>query len=105
MAAILGCIRSFLLALPFLRAFTDTLVELVNLQQTFGWDHKVLIPPTVTYQLKDLKLLLQNWQGRPFPERANRELHSDSSTLACAGVDILEGGLCKSFGERTQSYT
>ena len=97
MAAILGCIRSFLLALPFLRAFTDSLVALVNLQQTFGWDHKVLVPAGVKEQLKEIKLLLQNWQGRPFLEKATRELHSDSSTLAWAGVDILEGGAVQEF--------
>ena len=30
MAAILGTVRSFLVSLPFLRAFTDTMVEFVN---------------------------------------------------------------------------
>ena len=44
MAAILGTVRSFLVALPFLRAFTDTMVQFVNQQQRFGWDFKGQIP-------------------------------------------------------------
>ena len=36
MAAILGTVRSFLVALPFLRAFTEKMVEFVNQQQIWG---------------------------------------------------------------------
>jgi len=40
MAAILGATRSFLMAMPFLRAFTDQLVQFVNQQEQIGWDKK-----------------------------------------------------------------
>ena len=43
MAAILGATRSFLMAMPFLRAFTDQLVQFVNQQEYIGWDKKVQI--------------------------------------------------------------
>ena len=45
MSAILGATRSFLMAMPFLRAFTDQLVQFVKQQEILGWDHKVSIPP------------------------------------------------------------
>ena len=38
MAAILGATRRFLMAMPFLRAFTDQLVQFVNQQEHIGWD-------------------------------------------------------------------
>ena len=44
MAAILGTVRSFLTALPFLRAFTDQMRAFVSLQQKHGWDQKL---PTI----------------------------------------------------------
>ena len=39
-AAILGTVRSFLTALPFLRAFTDQICAFVKLQEEEGWDSK-----------------------------------------------------------------
>jgi hypothetical protein len=45
MAAILGVVRSFLTALPFLRAFTDQMVQFTSLAQTVGWDQKIPLPP------------------------------------------------------------
>ena len=38
MAAILGSVRSFLMAMPFLRAFTDHMRDFVNQQANLGWD-------------------------------------------------------------------
>lgn len=45
MAAILGQVRSFLVALPFLRAFTDDMCRFVNTSQKFGWDYVQGVPP------------------------------------------------------------
>ena len=45
MAAILGQVRSFLVALPFLRALTDSLVQFVKDVQPQGWDAMGQIPP------------------------------------------------------------
>lgn len=39
MAAILGQVRSFLVAVPFLRAFTDIMCNFVAQSEKFGWDH------------------------------------------------------------------
>ena len=44
MAAILGTVRSFLVALPFFRAFTDNMVEFVNQQQIGECDFKEEYP-------------------------------------------------------------
>ena len=48
MAAILGSIRSFLMAMPFLRAFTDHMKDFVNQQAHLGWD----FPQVVLRHLK-----------------------------------------------------
>ena len=63
-AAILGATRSFLMAMPFLRAFTDQLVQFVNLQERHGWDQKLLIPETLKEQVQEMGKLLTAWKGR-----------------------------------------
>jgi hypothetical protein len=98
MAAILGATRSFLMAMPFLRAFTDQLVQFVNQQETIGWDQKVPIPQKLKAQVKEIGDLMTSWKGRNFQGRATvRELHSDSSQEAWAGVDATSGALVQEF--------
>ena len=97
MAAILGVVRACLPALPFLRAFTDTLVEFVNKQSEKGWDSIHQIPLELKDQLKEVKDLLSTWSGRPFQEKCQKELHSDSSTFAWGGVDINSGSFIQEF--------
>jgi transcriptional regulator of met regulon len=66
MAAILGATRSFLMAMPFLRAFTDQLVQFVNQQEILGWDQKVPIPYQLQQQVKEMHLIMEQWKGRKF---------------------------------------
>ena len=80
MAAILGATRSFLMAMPFLRAFTDQLVQFVNQQEQIGWDRKVQVPSALKAQVKEMGILMDQWKGRTFQGKTPpRELHSDSS--------------------------
>ena len=51
-AAILGQLRSFLTALPCLRAFSDLLVKFTDQHRTVGWDKKVLIPSPLQDQCR-----------------------------------------------------
>jgi transcriptional regulator of met regulon len=98
MAAILGATRSFLMAMPFLRAFTDQLVQFVNQQETVGWDQKLLIPQTLKEQVKEMASILKEWKGRTFQGKTPvGELHSDSSQEAWAGVDKTTGALVQEF--------
>jgi transcriptional regulator of met regulon len=66
MAAILGATMSFLMTMPFLRAFTDQLVQFVNQQETLGWDYKVPIPAQLRQQVREMHFLLEEWKGRKF---------------------------------------
>jgi hypothetical protein len=92
MAAILGTVRSFLTALPFLRAFTDQLCAFVKLQEKVGWDAPQPLPPDLHSQLLEVKEILQSWQGRNMEGKtAIRQLHSDASNLGWAGKDLVEG--------------
>ena len=97
MSAILGQIRANLLALPFLRAFTSLLANFLQEKSHEPWDSKHLISPDVKMQLQEIRSLLQNWSGRPFPAKATRVLHSDSSTLGWGGIDV-------NSGEKIQEY-
>ena len=98
MAAILGATRSFLMAMPFLRAFTDQLVQFVNQQEIHGWDQKMQISPSLKEQVKEMGQLIQNWKGRTFQGKPTvRELHSDSSQEAWAGVDVTSGQIVQEF--------
>ena len=45
MAAILGQVRSFLTAMPFLRVFTDLMLQFVSHHRNLGWDHVEMVPP------------------------------------------------------------
>lgn len=98
MAAILGQVRSFLMAMPFLRAFTDTMVQFVSVSKTLGWDHHALIPEILQNQVREIKTLTTKWAGRPFLEgKCDRHLHSDSSTHAWGGVDLKTGVFVQEF--------
>ena len=98
MAAILGATRAFLMAVPVLRAFTDQLVQFVNQQNSHGWDQKVKIPSQLKQQVKEMHLLMEEWKGRTFQGKTTvRELHSDSSQEAWAGVDVTSGKMVQEF--------
>ena len=88
-AAILGNLRSFLAAMPCLRAFTDHMLAFVNRHRTLGWDRKLLLPEDLKLEVQNLEGLTGQWKGRPFSQKvAVRILHSDSSDKAWAGVDV-----------------
>jgi hypothetical protein len=44
MSAILGQVRSFLVAMPLLRSFTDMMLAFIRKQQVWGWDMEHPIP-------------------------------------------------------------
>ena len=80
MAAILGTVKSFLVAMPFLRAFTDQMIKFVDHSKKLSWDHPIQIPQLLKKELLEIKTLLMDWEGRKFQGRIPvRELHSDSS--------------------------
>ena len=67
MAAILGQVRSFLVALPFLRAFIDQMVQFVDLhRQSGGWDCPHPLPQDLVRQIREVKHCLEEWPGRAF---------------------------------------
>ena len=53
MASILGATRAFWMAMPFLRAFTDQMVQFVNQQESKGWDKKLMVPDLLKEQVKE----------------------------------------------------
>jgi len=98
MAAILGTVRSFLTALPFLRAFTDQLCQFVKLQENLGWDSKQPLPPCLQSQLVEIKSLLETWPGRKMEGKVVlRHLQSDLSGIGWAGQDLVEGTTLHEF--------
>jgi hypothetical protein len=72
LAAILGQIRCNLLALPFLRAFTDTLCQFLVNQAAAPRDSEHFISQDIKNELKEVKILLETWSGRPFPPKCNQ---------------------------------
>ena len=80
-AAILGQLRSFLTALPCLRAFSDHLVKFTENQRWSRWDQKHVIPESLKDQVREIGALLKTWEGRSFGGRSQvREIYSESST-------------------------
>ena len=80
MAQILGSLRSFLIAMPWLRPFTDELNLFVNQHRKVGWHVPLPVPIALKEQIKNFKDIVQSWKGRPFLQTPRRELHSDSSS-------------------------
>jgi hypothetical protein len=96
-AAILGQLRSFLTALPCLRAFSDHLLQFSNLHRQKGWDAQVPIPPSLKEQVLEIGQLLKGWEGRSFQTTSTvRKIFSDSSTLAWGALD--------SSGQKLQEF-
>ena len=97
-ASILGATRSFLQAMPFLRAFTDQMSSFLKTHQTKGWDCCFPVPLEMQEQVKQVKDLLNNWQGCPFLGKvAVRTLHSDSSQHGWAGIDTKTGSIVQEY--------
>jgi hypothetical protein len=97
-AAILGQVRSFLTALPCLRAFTDHLVRFVDQSVHQGWDKKLPIPPIVKDQVQEIGVLLRSWEGRSFNSQCSvRKIHSDSSDLGWGAIDLSSGAQLQEF--------
>ena len=93
MACILGTVRSFLTAMPFLRAFTGHMLRFVDLHKVHGWDKTHPIPPDLKLEVLKVKELVQAWEGRQFQGICPvREIHSDSSQEGWGGVDLTGGG-------------
>ena len=89
MAAILGTVRSFLTAMPFLRAFTNHMLSFVDLHSSRGCDCQLPIPPILKAEVLRIKDLMISWSGRLFQGHCPvRTLHSDSSSHGWAGVDL-----------------
>ena len=65
MAAVLGSVRSFLTALPFLRAFTDQMLAFVRKNSEVGWDSPLEIPAE-----RGIRISLHNSPGREFGEKS-----------------------------------
>jgi hypothetical protein len=103
MAAILGVVRACLPALPILKAFTDTFVQFVNKNIQLGWDSVHMIPKELKDQLLDLRNILSTWVGKPFIQKATTHLHSDSSQLAWAGVNLTDGRQIQEFWRNRSS--
>jgi hypothetical protein len=58
----------------------------------------VAIPTILKEQVKEMGILIETWKGRNFQGRATvRELHSDSSQEAWAGVDITTGNIVQEY--------
>ena len=69
MSSILGCIRSCLVALPCLQAFTDQFVHFVNLHKvkkgSFFSNSK-----RIKAANQGVQLVFEKWQRRPFVQKA-----------------------------------
>ena len=98
MACILGTVRSFLTAMPFLRAFTSHMLSFVDLHKINGWDQKHPVPLDLKEEVIKIKDLMHSWEGRQFQGICPvREIHSDSSQEGWGGVDLTENREVQEF--------
>jgi hypothetical protein len=96
-AAILGQIRANLLALPFLRAFTTYLVNFLAEKSGDSWNSTHKISEEIKEELKEVKNVMEKWEGRPFVTKPTRVLHSDSSDRGWGGIDPATGKFVQEF--------
>jgi hypothetical protein len=84
--------------MPILRSFTDNMLNFIQQVRQLGWDHQVPIPQDLKQEVRDLNVITLGWQGRPFLEKVYKtHLHSDSSQVAWAGVNIQTGQKVQEF--------
>ena len=103
MASILGQVRSFLTAMPFLRAFSDQMVMFLKDNKKAGWDNPCTIPRVLQDQIRAIKDLTLKYTGRVFQSaKMNRKLASDSSDMAWAGLDLQTGDFLQEFWREEQ---
>ena len=58
----------------------------------------MMVPDMFKEQVKEFGILIQTWKGRKFQGKASvRELHSDSSQEAWAGVDVTSGPIVQEY--------
>ena len=89
MAAILGVVRSFLHAMPFLRAFTGQMLKFVHQHSQVGWDTPLQVPTELKLQVQEISQLMLTWKGRTFGRKVPvRTFHSDSSSYGWAGLEV-----------------
>ena len=55
-----------------LKAFKDTLWQFVNISTQKGWNHQQKVPSNLKDQLKEIKIVLDNWGGDPFYQTPNK---------------------------------
>ena len=63
-SSILGVVRAFLLVIPSLRVFSDSLVRFIENKSVTGWDTPLQLPQLVKEQVRELNTLLQDWKGK-----------------------------------------
>ena len=98
MSSILGQVRSFLTAMPFLRAFSDQMVFFLKENHKKHWDQKLEIPSLLQDQIREIKDLTLHWDGRAFGStKTTRFLASDSSQESWAGLDLKTGQAIQEF--------
>jgi hypothetical protein len=103
-AAILGPVRSFLTALPFLRAFTDLLRAFCDQHFSAGWDVKDPISKALKDQVLEIGTLLRSWEGRSFTTPGPlRKIYSDSSTQGWGAIDLTSGRRLHEFWRSEKS--
>jgi len=103
LSVVLGILMSHLMAMPLLRAFSDSLVIFLRHHVPLGWDKMFHVQTEVKDQVSLLLPLVKNWEGRPFQgPLPKRILHTDSSDFAWAGVDNL-GNQVQDFWRADQS--
>ena len=74
------------------------MVRFLAQQRVFGWDKKLMVPISLQSQVREIQQLMHTWKGRKILGRVPvRDLHSDSSNFAWAGVDPQKGLLVQDY--------
>ena len=73
-------------------------MQFVQHQQFSGWDIKHPVPTSLQSQVREVKALMESWEGRTLGGLAPvRELHSDSSNFSWGGLDLTTGAGVQEF--------
>ena len=104
MAAILGKIRSMLVALPFLRGFTDTLCRFLQERAEAPWDATFQVPGDIKTQLGEVRTILATWVGQQFPEKPQQHVHADASDLGWGALELGTGRVIHEFWRGSEDH-
>ena len=104
-ASILGQVRSYLVALPFLRLVTQKLLAFSQISTTQGWDHSIQIPKELKHEIQELRKFLEPGLGQTIQSTRKKNFAQRQFNLGLGGIGHHPGCIHSRILEEEPHFT